>query len=168
MAKRYGGMRAPSVSNVGTILGAVGSSALTHGNSASVREPALSFWKKKCAGHASSSLFRPCSFLVLSLSTRLPLSLLAAHFAPSRTSPPLQHLRHSYASRNAAPHLFTMLLLHLNALHAAASILRIMQHGMLASLPASPRTSSCRCKLCSAPLAAAILAYGLFFQTTST
>ena len=41
----------------------------------------------------------------------------------------LQHLRHSYPSRTAdiaAPHLLIMPQLHLDALHAAASVLRIM------------------------------------------
>ena len=78
--------------------------------------------------------------------------------APSSTFRALQHLRHSYASRSAdiaAPHLLIMPQLHLDALHAAASVLRIM----LASLSLHLVPSQCRCKPCSALLAAAFFAY---------
>ena len=82
----------------------------------------------------------------------------------------LQHLRHSYASRTAdiaAPHLLIMPQLHLDALHAAASVLRIMVTSLAARCSSNPRNAAAsRVQHCLRRLSLLILSLSYSCNTT--
>ena len=120
----------------------VGSSALTHGKTSTVgfsldSEPAFS--SARCSLRLASRRCVHRSFVGIRA---------------------LQLLRHSYASRSAdfaAPHLLIMPQLHVDALKAAVSVLRFFSASCMSLLHLAP--SQCRCKPCSALLAAAFFAH---------
>ena len=91
----------------------------------------------------TESLSIPESFSVPTLApTRLSSLRASLPFVDIRA---LQHLRHSYPSRTAdiaAPHLLIMPQLHLDALHAAASVLRIMLTSLAARCSSYPRSAA--------------------------